>query len=639
MIRLFERSLLLRLGLAMAVITALAFLGMISSVFIAETTQGEAAAVNQAGSLRMQSYRIASSLSNFEPHEAPAATDITERFMNEFDGRLSSPRLVSILRYDEQGLATAYHRVADRWTGDVRPLLVSYVKAKRQLDERGAAEWRNAYLTRVDGFVAEIDHLVGLIEEDAESKIQQLRFIQGLSLFFTLVVVFVTMHLLHTDVLVPLRDLLDCAESARRGNFAVRTAHTGDDELGRLGKSFNVMAEDLSKVYQDLEERVHEKTADLERSNRSLELLYDTTQRLNAAPLSEALYSNLLKNVEKVLGLSGTAICLAEHGATHALKIAATQRVVPGLPHLCSRPRCELCFGDEHTHVVTPPSEAGDVRVLAVPIRHQEQQYGVLLADLPPTATLLEPWQVQLLEAVASHIGMAINMALRSAESHRLALFEERSVIARELHDSLAQSLSYLKIQVSRLDLALQQPQGAEAAGAIVHELREGVSSAYRQLRELLTTFRLKMHGRGLDAALDETLAEFRQRNPDLEFRMEYLLPRGRLSANEEIHVLQIVREALSNVARHSQARFVTVTLKSDAEKAIRVIIEDDGIGIPREAERKNHYGIAIMLERAQGLNGQLHYAPRPEGGTRVELTFKAMSTQQDALSQTGATS
>jgi two-component system nitrate/nitrite sensor histidine kinase NarX len=628
MIRLFERSLLLRLGGAMALITALAFLGMLSSVFIAETTQGEAAAVNQGGSLRMQSYRIASSLANLSGDDTPAATDITESLMIEFDGRLASPRLSSILRYDGYDeLGNAFHVVTQRWQRDMRPLITAYVGAKRTPGEAKSADhWRRQYLAKVDRFVVDIDHLVSLVEDDAESKIQQLRFIQGMSLFFTLVVVVVTMHLMHTDVLIPLRDLLDCAAGARRGDFSVRTSHISDDELGRLGNAFNVMAEDLSKMYEGWEERVRTKTADLERSNRSLELLYNTSKRLNEVPLSEALYSALLRDVEKVLGLSGGAICLADPGVPHAHKIASTQRIVPGMPHLCSRPRCELCFDNPQTHLVEPADEHGKVRALSVPIRHQEQQYGVLLMDLSPGVTLVT-WQIQLLEAVANHIGLAINMALRSTQNRSLALFEERSVIARELHDSLAQSLSYLKIQVSRLALALKQPNGTEAATAIVQELRDGVSSAYRQLRELLTTFRLKMNGRGLGAALDDTIAEFRQRNPNIEFEMKNRLPRGQLSANEEIHVLQIVREALSNIARHSQANHATVSLAIGELGRIRVTVDDDGIGIPREAERRNHYGIAIMLERAQGLSGDLRYHPRAEGGTRVELSFAPVAS------------
>jgi two-component system nitrate/nitrite sensor histidine kinase NarX len=95
-----------------------------------------------------------------------------------------------------------------------------------------------------------------------------------------------------------------------------------------------------------------------------------------------------------------------------------------------------------------------------------------------------------------------------------LALLEERAVIARELHDSLAQSLSYLKIQVGRLQLL---PGGAEAAAQardIVTELREGLNGAYRQLRELIATFRLKMEHPRLEDSLTRSSAGIQSPRP-----------------------------------------------------------------------------------------------------------------------------
>ena len=76
--------------------------------------------------------------------------------------------------------------------------------------------------------------------------------------------------------------------------------------------------------------------------------------------------------------------------------------------------------------------------------------YGVMLLMLPPGMEI-EEWKLKLLESIGHHIGAALATAKRTDERRRIALMEERSVIARELHDSLAQSLSYLKIQVTRL--------------------------------------------------------------------------------------------------------------------------------------------------------------------------------------------
>ena len=626
---------LARLGLAMATITILAFIGMLSSVIIAETTQGVAGAINQAGSLRMQSYRIATELVYSGDMDPKRYWQRTNALVDGFEERMESPRLVGVLS-DSTGdeLNEAYNRVLQEWEHKIKPVLHVYVSivapkedlgtplgaiAEDPLADASRRHIRQRYLNMVDGFVAHIDGFVKLLEEDAESKIQRLRLIQVISLFLTVAVVFVTMFLMHNRVLVPLRDLLSCAGAARRGDFSVRTRHAGDDELGRLGRAFNVMAEDLSKMYADLEARVRAKTADLERSNRSLELLYNTTRRLTEVPLVDSAYNALLRDIEKSLGVGPTTICLSAQDGTSATRLATTRE--QGVPATCQTRDCQFCLADGSTRLLDLKERYGSgERVLSVPIKENEQQYGVLLIELPRDMEL-SGWQRRLLEAVTDHIAIAVNLTRRTTQDRRLALLEERNVIARELHDSLAQSLSYLKIQASRLDAALTEQEGSVGARSVVTELREGIASAYRQLRELLTTFRLQMDGRGLSAALDDAISEFRERS-DLSIRLDNRIGGCQLTANEEIHILQVIREALSNVVRHAHANEVEVSLACDEADRVIARVDDDGIGLPSSAERRHHYGLAIMGERADSLGGTVEMEQRPEGGTRVQLTF-----------------
>lgn len=645
--RVLEKSLLARIGLAMATITLLAFIGMLSSVFIAETTQGVAGAINQAGSLRMQSYRIATDLVYGGQMNAESYWQRTDALVEEFEERLQSPRLVGILPSGEDDrLNRAYREVSDQWRHRIEPVLRVYVStvapdeemaaalermADRSLAEATERHIRQRYLAMVDGFVANIDEFVKLLEDHAESKIQRLRVIQVVSLFLTVAVVFVTMILMHTQVLVPLRGLLSCAGAARRGDLSVRTEYEGPDELGRLGRAFNVMAEDLSKMYADLEDRVRAKTADLERSNRSLEVLYNTTRRLTEIPLSDSAYTALLHDIENGIGVGPSTICLSAHDGQSATRLATTFPLEAGVPDLCKGADCRRCLGDGTTRTLQVLGSRGTTaQILAVPVREQEQQYGVLLVEIPEGMALAD-WQERLLEAVADHIGIAINLTQRTVQDRRLALLEERNVIARELHDSLAQSLSYLKIQASRLEASLAETGEDHPARRVVTELREGVSSAYRQLRELLTTFRLQMDGRGLSSALTDAVDEFRSRN-DLDIDLENRLGGCRMTANEEIHVLQVVREALSNVVRHAQASWAGVSLRCDDAGVVTVRVEDNGAGLPNSTERRHHYGLAIMNERAASLGGEIHLEERTEGGTRVELVF---SPGQRELSNT----
>ncbi|WP_051301882.1 histidine kinase [Sedimenticola selenatireducens] len=639
----YKNSIVLRMGISMGFIILLGFLTMLGSIFIEEKTQGHAAAVNQAGSLRMQSYRIATRLVYKSDINPETYWKLTNQLVQEFEDRLRSPRLIGIIPADpEHKLTRAYNRINQQWHKKIKPVLTVYVGLmapdKTGLlppHEVGDPLWvatqqniRSRYVSIVDRFVGDIDILVRLLEEGTESNIRWLRAIQLNSLFLTLAAVFYTMYLVQAVVLPPLRDLLRFAQLARHGDFTVRVKHEQNDELGQLGSAFNGMADDLSKMYADLEKRVREKTADLERSNRSLELLYKTTRRLSDTHISPRMYEELLKDIEKVVGFGPGNICLAKSMGGEVFTLASSN--LSGAT-VCSQDECLSCMNQQGTEIKEwRESDQTLRRVLSIPIRDQDEQHGILFIAIPE-GTLLKVWQKQLLEAVADHIGAAISVAYRTTYNRRLALYEERGVIARELHDSLAQSLSYLKIQVSRLDMAIKQSSDTHAIQGVVQEIREGLSSAYRQLRELLTTFRLKVDGRGLLQALEDTVDEFKARS-EIDIRLDCNLQGLQLSENQEIHVLQVIREALSNVIRHSGATSAQVTLTGGEDEPIRVSVVDNGRGIPASPERSRHYGLAIMDERVRSLNGILTIEPLPGCGTRVAFEFMAAKKGHEAI-------
>ena len=390
MVKLFEKSLLIRLGLAMATITALAFLGMLSSVFIAETSEGQAAAINQAGSLRMQSYRIASALAHYTGEQAPPRLQRATQLIEEFEGRLHSHRLTGVLsKAADQQLLAAYNRVATQWEEQIHPMLGAYTALAGQPDLTAdkvalVNTMRTRYLEAVDPFVASIDVMVKVLELEAEENIQQLRLIQIASLFLTILVVIITMYMMNTNVLSPLRDLLGCASAVRRGDFSRRTRVQSEDELGQLAYTFNLMAEDLSKIYNDLERRVREKTVDLEHRNQSLELLYKTTRRLSEVPLENAVYEDLLEDIKTLVGTGPGTICLGESGTSQAFKLASIRPDVFDRPDICNPPNCQACFEGEAPHDIKVVQGTGQtLRVFSTPIKDNGKPYGVLLVEIP----------------------------------------------------------------------------------------------------------------------------------------------------------------------------------------------------------------------------------------------------------------
>ena len=635
-----RKSLLLRVGLAMSVIILLAVISMLSSVFIVKNSEGFAAAINQAGTLRMQSYRIASSLVHNALTSAVYGGEVTEQLVNEFEGRLFSPRIHSVLsKGADPAVLSAYQAVEDRWNGKMHPQLEAYLNVAMGVtigaaDRRNAQEHKDFYLSTVDDFVQDIHHLVKTLELNAEYNNQQLRMVQIVSLVLMLLVAGVSLYLTKKNMLKPLKELLNCAEAARRGDFSVRSAHLSEDELGQLGAAFNVMAEDLSKTYADLAQRVQAKTADLERSNKSLELLYNISKRLSSDTPNVDVLKALIHDMEQIVGIRGGSICLGAPGDKQAYRLATTHPLEEaGIP--ITTIDCKACIGNGESHTLEIKSEGnGPVQLFSTPVKDQDQQYGVLVVELSEESRDgLEEWQKRLLESIASQIAIAINMSEKVSQNRMLSLLEERSVIARELHDSLAQSLSYLKIQVSRLDKSITEDDEKEKILNITHGLRKGLNGAYRQLRELLATFRLRISEAGLNTAIEDTVKEYTERS-GIEIALQNRMAHCKFSSNAEIHVMQIIREALSNVTRHANASQANVLLDCDKDGLVTILVEDNGIGIDDERDMMLHYGLPIMKERAEWLGGSLEIGESPEGGTRVKLTFTISDSDQTRSSE-----
>jgi len=140
----------------------------------------------------------------------------------------------------------------------------------------------------------------------------------------------------------------------------------------------------------------------------------------------------------------------------------------------------------------------------------------------------------------------------------------------------------------------------------------------------------MKVGGASFDAALREMIAEF-ERRTGLPVTVQGELAGVELSANAQIHVLQIVREALTNVEKHARARSVAIDLQRGGDGSFGVGIEDDGVGIATETSPAQHFGLDIMRDRAGLLGGSIEVGRRGGGGTRVALRVPARVTLMPA--------
>ncbi|MDI5891176.1 type IV pili methyl-accepting chemotaxis transducer N-terminal domain-containing protein [Halomonas rhizosphaerae] len=612
--KLLQRSLVARIIASLLAISALALISIVVTMVVANGSRGDAAAINVAGSLRMNTYQIVAALQRYEQQPEAAQRERVQALGERFRERLASPQLTEALpEAEDHPLREQYRLLASRWDEALAPQVTRAIA--------GGGLEVDALRQTLDGLVGDIDRLVTQLEQNSEAKIHLLSVLQILFLVLTAVVVAIALYDIRHNLVAPLHQLVVLAREASRRNFHYRTRLKGSDELALLGRTLDTMSGELATSYADLEARVSRKKQELERSNRVMQVLHDGSRALygggndlcaSAAPM--------LRRIEELLEIGPIRLSLHDPFDDREVPILATHS--RSRPTYCRDHDCHACLLDPEPLEL---SETGKAECLLLPVSVGATLLGTLEVWYPEGHELTDSTR-RLLNALTDQLATAVYLQRRIEEEQQVTLMNERTIIARELHDSLAQSLSYLKMQVARLERMQAKEMPREAQTAVFGELRTGLDSAYRQLRELLTTFRLKLEGPGLQSAMRQTTEEFAER---LAFPVELFfdVPPHLLNPNEEIHVLQVVREALANIHKHARAHWAAVTVRFQHAR-LHVMVEDDGIGLPEDGSPPMHYGLVIMRDRADTLGGEFAVRNRQAGGTLVELTFSPQTAR-----------
>ena len=258
----------------------------------------------------------------------------------------------------------------------------------------------------------------------------------------------------------------------------------------------------------------------------------------------------------------------------------------------------------------------GQTEYLAVvPLRTGSQTLGamVLAASRPYSRH-----GVMLLSAIAAQAALLVQTARLYARLEQHAILEERTRLAREIHDGLAQNLAFIRWKLYQMDRWLQQ----EAYGRLSQELtllRQVVDETYEEVRDLIEGLRLLP---GRTPAFTEVLEEYARRFAvRTGIRVETDIEDLRLPLAAQVQLLRVVQEALTNVRRHARASRVTLELRSTPQGLLRLHICDDGVGFDLQrlqAEGKRHFGLLTMRERVQSLGGRLEIRSRPGEGTCI---------------------
>ncbi|HHW7518488.1 nitrate/nitrite two-component system sensor histidine kinase NarQ [Mannheimia haemolytica] len=553
-----------RIGLYFLIMIGFASIISGISLGIMWSNKSDASLINVSGSLRMQSYRL---LSEMDSKKALLPERLLEYHRTLHATELSSLKQ-SVLLPDS--VIESYQQLLKDWYE-----MQSYVAQGDKVN----------YASHIEDYVQRVDDFVFRLQEFAELKLKIATDVIAIAMLLIIALAYIGVWYTRKKIIGPLRQLVKASWQIQNKDFDhVKLAVNEPNELGLLSSTFTEMSNELLKLYTSLEDKVQDKTRRLLAVNRSLLVLYQCSQLLTAKPINKEVLNQVLKTVfdnEHLLGID--------------LQV----------------------YGAEYWNVSIDNKPSLDW--VSAEIAIENEKLGIL--SWKPSLVCPDE---RLIQNVSEMIGRSLYVVQMQKQQQQLVLMEERAIIARELHDSLAQSLTFFKIQVSLLKLAKTD----EKRNEILTVFEKALNDAYSQLRELLTTFRLTIQEANLQQALEKILESLRPKT-SAQIRLSCKLPSHMFNAQQQVHVLQIVREAVINAIKHSQATEINVIAETNDDGEHCLTIQDNGVGLAAHTQPEGHYGLTIMQERAAELKAEFSIENVESGGVKVQVLLPSMISKR----------
>jgi len=437
-------------------------------------------------------------------------------------------------------------------------------------------------------------------------------------------------------------DLSIWANELLLGDFSARMpVRTESCPSKGLRLHINKISEDYQALSKFEAQRYARQAQRIEQKKHYLGVLYDVSSSINKSNNLEDLLQRFLHTLTNVVKAKAATVRLLDKDDQMRLvasiglsdKIIELEDRIPAPDCLCGKAltdasvmvntdvkQCSLIIGSNFFE------SDEDVEMLAIPLQYRGKTLGVYNLFVPRKEHDFLEGEHELLVSIGQHLGMAIEQAGVEENARTLSIIEERTRMAHELHDSLAQTLASLRFKVRLFDDSLNQGDDE----VIWHEL-EGlentIDDAYAELRSLITHFRAPIDGKGVVRAVERLSEKFRQETSiDVFFYHNWNLKN--LAREIEIEVIRIVQEALANIKKHANATSIRILMTSTEEGHCSVLVEDDGVGIDTDRAKPNgetgeHIGLSIMQERAERINGEIQFENDDDEGTLVQLNFE----------------
>lgn len=610
-------------------------------MYLSQQVQTAGAYQYEVGSLPARVYRL-----NFFADRAFGGEDFATQYraIDEAMRRIGKRDLGDEFFIDRSKEQKAVDALLNEWRNVVGPL---FLLAREKSNPIGTDE--------LERFITKIDTVNKQIAVNRDKALMIQRGVQTLLMFLAIGSLFGIMYFLMSWVIRPTEYVRTGLSAVREGKLDTRLHLVGASEFEAIAADFNAMAGRLQDLVENLAAKVKEKTEAVEEKNRNLSHLYEMTSfvsqqhsvdemcegfaaRLMQYTPAQACAVFLIDRKRGLIELSASMDLPAKtfawfsmnplplEGVEESLRSDLPLRITPGMPEdFLSQLRVE--------------TEKQFRTAYLFHIRSGSKDLGFFLLYFNLDTRLL-PQTYKLYESFGSHLGIAVDSLRLVEREQQYAVVQERNLMAQGLHDSIAQSLSFLNLQVQLLESGLQTDD-KELVDTTVAQIKAGVQESYEDVRELLLNFRERVHTESFSEAINTVIDRFESQTK-LPVKLTVTGPEVELTDRQKIQVIFIMQEALANVRKHSKATQVLINIEYGAEFKLSVV--DNGIGINQDILKKRskrHVGLNIMGERAQRIGAKVTVQNVSqdlfESGTCVQLVISETAVEDRSSRRSSA--
>jgi signal transduction histidine kinase len=495
--------------------------------------------------------------------------------------------------------------------------------------------------------ITTIDEGLTTYQAQLQLQINDARNLSGYITFISLMLVIISAIvgalvtvIITRSITRPLRNLAAVAQAIQSGDLSVKVPPVhSEDEVAYLSSAMGSMVQNLRHSRAELEESL----MNTERKNRELSAVNRVTNAISQSLDLEEVLDEALQQLMLVAEVEHGSLFLLDERSEYLMLAAHRGQTQDYLQNYSM-----VVVGDQLTGKVAAEGEViirenpvEDERVdraillregeshkrfyMGVPLKNKGRVVGVVNLTSPRVRTVSKS-EVELFSAIGSQIGIAIENARLYRQASALAALEERNRLARDLHDSVTQTIFSITLTAeSARAMMVKKP---DKVAAQLERLQGLARSALAEMRALIFQLRpAALEEQGLQAALEKHIAAVRNKE-GIEIDFEVDNPKERRLSNEhEQAFYRIAQEAMNNIVKHAQATHVWMKLLIDEQKAV-LVVRDNGVGFDptghaaeKNLERKS-LGMTSMRERAELAGGTLIIDSHPNEGSTITATL-----------------